>query len=531
MSQNFTSLDWAVVGTYLAALFWMGWLFRSYKPGNAREYFLGGNAMSPWVVAISVLATAQSAATFLGGPDQGFRGNYTYLTANIAAIIAAVFVTRILLPKFYAIKATTVYEILAIRYGARAMRAAGGMYLIGRVFASGSRLYLAAIAVAMILYSNIAPQSVITSSFILMTLGFMVTFFGGIRSVLWSDLIQFLIYFLTALAVLLFLWWQIPASGSEIIGALGNAPGDQNKLLLFDFSFNFSNPFTLISILTGLVLLNIASFGMDQDMTQRLLTCKSASDGGRALIVSALVAIPVVWVFISIGQLLHVFYERPDLMGIDMAENPAQMFNGEKITIFMHYILNQIPAGLKGLVVVGVIAAAISTINSGLNSMSSVIIQDFYRPWTEARSKRREEPGRPEQHFVVAGRVSMGLVGITLFAMSVLSYYWQKYTDMPLLEFALSVMVFSYSGLLGVYFTVLFTRRGSVNSVIWALISGFTTTVLLQDYVIDTLHLPAAWKGLAFTWHLCIGTSVAFLVCQLGNSPNRDSTPSETGPA
>jgi Na+/proline symporter len=276
-----------------------------------------------------------------------------------------------------------------------------------------------------------------------------------------------------------------------------------------------------------LVLLNIASFGMDQDMTQRLLTCKSARDGGRALMVSALVAIPVVWVFISIGQLLHVFYERPDLMGLDMAGDAAQMFNGEKITIFMHYILNQIPAGLKGLVVVGVIAAAISTINSGLNSMSSVIIQDFYRPWTEKRGQR------PEQHFVVAGRISMGLVGIVLFSMSVLSYYWQKYTDMPLLEFALSVMVFAYSGLLGVYFTVLFTRRGSVNSVIWALISGFAVTVLLQGYVIDMLHLPSAWKGLAFTWQLCIGTSVAFVVCQLGSSSPpaaEGAIPGETGP-
>ena len=515
MIDGFALFDWIIVGLYLTLLFVMGWVASKIKSENSNDYFLGGNKMPYWVAAISVLATSQSAATFLGGPDQGFRGDYTYVATNIGPIIAALFVSKFLIPKYYAYKATTVYEILAIRFNAGTMRAAGGMYLIGRLFASGSRLYLAAIAVSMILFSNINADSIIIAALIMIILGFMVTFLGGIRSVVWSDLIQFIIYFGSAAIVLYYLWDHIPASADAIITGLKNASDGQNKLQFFNFDFDFTAPFAMISIVTGLTLLSIGSFGLDQDVTQRALTCKNEKEGGRALLLSAIVAIPVVWLFVSIGQLLHIFYERPDLMGSGLNMASSQEFSGEKISIFMYYILNELPAGMKGLVTVGVIAAAVSTINSGLNSMSSVIVQDFYRPWRESRSPVSEK------HFVFAGRLSMGLVGIALFLMSVLCYYWQQYTDMPLLEFALSVMVFAYSGLLGVYFTVLFTKRGSHRSVLFALAAGFLITLVQQSYVVDVLGLPESWKTLAFSWQLCLGTAFAFLICMLGKDKHQ----------
>lgn len=511
MVEGFAQLDWIVVGGYIALLFAMGWFFSINKPKTSKDYFLGSKKMPYWVVAVSVLATTQSAATFLGGPDQGFRGDYTYISTYIGSLIAAIFVARILIPKFYNYNSTTVYEILAVRYNANTMRAAGGMYLIGRLFASGSRLYLAAIAVSMILYSNIDADSIITAAFIMIALGFLITFLGGIQSVVWSDLVQFILYFLSALAVLYFLWTHIPAGAGDIISGLQNAPQGQNKLQFLNFSLNFSDPFTLASILVGFTLLSIGSFGLDQDITQRVLTCKNEKEGGRALIISVLVAIPVVWLFVSIGQLLHIFYERPELMGAGIADATNQEFAGEKVTIFMYYILNELPTGLKGLVTVGVIAAAVSTINSGLNSMSSVIVQDFYKPWREKRAKK------PDMHYVFAGQISMALVGVALFLMAVLCFYWQKYTNMPLLQFALSVMVFAYSGLLGVYFTVIFTKRGSPTSVMMALAVGFIITLLQQSYIVDVFGLPQSWKALAFTWQLCIGTVFSFLVCVWGN--------------
>jgi hypothetical protein len=138
-------------------------------------------------------------------------------------------------------------------------------------------------------------------------------------------------------------------------------------------------------------------------------------------------------------------------------------------------------------------------------------VNDFYRPWLERR-------GAPpsEQHYVNAGRTAMILLACALFAMSILCFYWQHYSDTPLLEFVLGVMVFAYSGLLGVYGTVVFTKRGATWSVIAALLAGFVTILLQQHYVVDSLGLPTAWKALAFPWQLCIGTAVAFAVCCVG---------------
>ncbi len=510
MTETFSIIDWLIVASYLSLLIGMGWKYASHKSANVNDYFLGGNRMPYLVVAVSVIATTQSAATFLGGPDQGYRGNYTYLAANISAIIASVFIAKILIPRYYAIKATTVYELLDNRYGPVAMRAAGLMYLVGRLFASGARLYLAAIAVSMILFGDIAVISIIGASLILLTLGFTITFLGGIRSIIWTDLFQFCMYSFSAIAILYLLLDAIPLGLSEIIVSLRNTPEGINKLQLFNFDMDFADPYAMISVFSGLILLYIGSFGLDQDITQRVLTCKNDNEGARALIISVLIGIPLIWLFMTIGELLYIFYDRLDLMGAAASSVTDKAFQGEDITVFMFYILNELPSGLRGLVTVGVIAAAVSTINSGLNSMSSVLVQDFYRPLIERTTSKSE------RHYVIAGQYGMALVGLCLFLMSVLCYYWQRYSGLPLLDFALSVMVFAYSGLLGVYFTALFTKRGSTGSVIAALIAGFLVTLFGQGYIVDLLSMPDGLKGYAFTWQLCIGTLISFIICVMG---------------
>ncbi len=510
MTGSFSFIDWLIVAGYLSFLIGMGWKYASHKSANVNEYFLGGNQMPYLVVAVSVIATTQSAATFLGGPDQGYRGDYTYLAANTSAIIASVFIAKILIPRYYAIKATTVYELLDNRYGPVAMRAAGLMYLVGRLFASGARLYLAAIAVAMILFGDIAITSIIGASLILLMLGFTITFLGGIRSVIWTDLFQFTMYTFSAIAIVYLLLDAIPLSIGEITASLRETPEGINKLQLFNFGFDFTDPYAMISVFSGLILLYIGSFGLDQDITQRVLTCKNENQGARALIISVLIGIPLIWLFMTIGELLYIFYDRPDLMETAALSVTDKAFQGEDITVFMFYILNELPPGLRGLVTAGVIAAAVSTINSGLNSMSSVLIQDFYRPWIERATTKSE------RHYVIAGQYGMALVGLGLFSMSVLCYYWQRYSGLPLLDFALSVMVFAYSGLLGVYFTALFTNRGSSGSVIAALIAGFLVTLLGQGYIIELLSMPDGLKGYAFTWQLSIGTLISFTICMMG---------------
>ncbi|MFM2043025.1 MAG: hypothetical protein RLY86_1601 [Pseudomonadota bacterium] len=505
MGLQFTGLDWAILVGYIVLLALAGFLSTSLRLRSSADYFLAGQQVPIWLVAVSVLSTTQSAATFLGAPDYGYRGDYTYLASYLGCLVAAFIVARVLMPRFYAVQAATVYELLRHRYDARAMRAAGGMYLIGRLFASGARLYLASIAVSMIVFLDIQPQSIILSSLLLVVFGIAFTFIGGLRAVIWSDLIQVVIYVGAALTVLIFLWTLIPMSTGDMIAALAETPTGEDKLRLFNLSLNLVEPFTLVSILTGFALLNVGNFGLDQDTTQRLLSCRTPGEGSRALYVSVLAAVPVVFIFIAIGSLLHLFYDRPDLMA-RVTGTVTTTFEGERITIFMHFILSQVPPGLRGFITVGVIAAA--AVNSGLISMSSVLIQDFYRPWQERRGH-----AMAEKHYVRAGQASMVVLGALLFAMSILCYYWQQYSDAPLLEFVLGVMTFAYAGLLGVYFAAVFTNRGSSTSVIWALAAGFVTIALQQDYVVDVLGLPPAWKEMAFPWQLCVGIAIAFLTC------------------
>ncbi len=497
----FAPLDWIVVATYVAILIAGGWAFSRAKARDADDYFLAGHTVPAWLAAVSVLSATQSAATFLGGPDASYRSNFTYLGAVISPVLAALFVARVLIPRFYALKVTTVYELLRIRYDATAMRWAGGMFLVGRVFAGGARVYLAAIAIAMVMFNSVDAGSIIVAAAAVMTAAFLFTFVGGLRAVLWNDLIQFAIYIGSAIAVLIFLRLSIPASNAEIFAALRSTPEGVNKLLLIDTSTDLAKPFTLLTICTGLFLINVANAGLDQDTTQRLLASPDAKTGARGLIWSQLGSIPIIAMFMTIGALLYVFYNRPDLMG--EANTAATSFSGEKVTVFVHYILTQIPPGLRGLVTIGVTAAAVATTNSALNAMSSVLISDFYRPIRERRGPA------PEMHYVRAGRWGMGIVGVAMFGFAVLSFYWQRHTDTPLLEFALGVMTFAYAGLLGVYIVALFTSRGSTAGVVAALIGGFVTVLL---------HQP--WMGLttvtlAFPYQLCAGTLVATILAAI----------------
>lgn len=506
MMLPFSTADWLVIAAYLLLLVAGSWIFTPRKTSSARDYFLAGGNVPSWLAAISVLSATQSAATFLGGPDYGYHGDLTYLSGNIGGLIGAIFVAHVMIPRFYAIKATTAYELLTLRFSATATRWAGGMFLVGRVFAGGARVYLAAIALAMVITGSVDAQGIMIAAAVLVVASVLFTFVGGLKSVLWNDLIQFVVYLGSAIAVLVFLRLSIPASTAAIIAGLRHTPEGIDKLRVFDLSLDLSKPFSLLAVVTGLALLYIANAGMDQDTTQRLLSCKDAKTGARSLYLSVLATVPVVGMFIVIGLLLYVFYDRPDLMGGATAAS-GNRFGGEKISIFMHYILTQLPGGLRGLVTVGICAAAVATTNSALNAMSSVLVQDFYRPWRERRGDAAE------QHYVQAGRVGMGVIGVAMFAMAVVSYYWQRYSSMGLLEFALQVMVFTYAGLLGVYFTALFTGRGTTGSVIAALIIGFVTVLLLQPGIAGAIGLPGALRALSFPFQLCVATLVAFIVC------------------
>jgi len=482
-------------------------LSRRQSP-NAKDYFLASGTVPPWLAAISVIATTQSAATFLGGPDYGYRGDFTYLSTNIGGLIAAYIVARVLMPRFYGHGVSTVYELLGLRFGSGAMRAAGGMFVIGRILAGGARLYLAALAVSIVVFGDISALGICVSASILVGVAFLFTFHGGLRSIVWIDLIQFVMYIAAALAALVCLRLAIPATTPQLLHGLWAPPAGPNKLTLINLSFNTTQPFALPAVLIGFTLLSIGNFGLDQDTTQRLLACRNAKAGASGLYMSVLATVPVVAIFIAIGSLLYVIYQRPDLMGAATTPS-ARLSHAEDVTVFMRFILTRAPPGVRGLATVGVLATAIGTTMSALNAMSSVLIQDFYRPW------RTRTAQRAESHYVFAGRIGMALTAVATLGVAVMSFYWQRGTNMPLLEFVLSIMNFAYAGLLGVYFTAIFTRRGSTASVIAALGVGFAVILVLQPTLAERLGLPTALRHLAFPWQLCLGATASFLTCIL----------------
>jgi len=484
INSTFSSLDWLIFLAYFGILAFSSYWFSRAKISSSREYFTASNSMPTLAVAISILATSQSAATFLGVPEFSYAHNFTLIGFYFSSLLAVIFVAKFFVPRFYEMKAITVYELLENRYGASAKCQAGVMFLIGRVMASGARLYIAGLAISMILFLDISLFHMIFSIALLLFGALAYTYFGGVKSVILSDIIQAITYVSAGLVVIFYLYHSL--NGVDILAIL-NA---NDKLVFIDSSLD--GKFSIIGLLSGWLLLNIAAFGLDQDMSQRVLSCKNKDEASRSLILSILFTIPIVLLFLLIGALLFVHYENSTI---------AQTFDGAKITIFMYYILNEMPEGVRGFVTVGAIAAALSSTNSVLGAMASVAIEDIYRPY-----KLRQTPTTDERHFIKASRLAVLLFALALFSMAILSYFWQKYSDLSLIGFVLGVMAFAYTGLLGVFFSAVFTKRGSEKSVPYALVAGFLTVLALQPYTFRV--------GIGFAWQITLGTVVAFAIMQ-----------------
>ena len=485
MNLGFSSLDWTIFISYFVILGITSFILSKTKIKNTRDYFVGGNSMPMFAVAISVLATSQSAATFLGGPEYSYSKDLTFLGFYFSAFLAILFVSKILIPRFYEINAVTVYELLEKRYGSSAKKQAGIMFLIGRLFASGARLYIGALAISMILFLDITPMHMAISISILMFGALSYAYFGGVKSIIFSDIIQAITYIGAGIGVLIYLYVSLNIDFTTIIDTLES----NNKLKILDFSL--AGGFSVWALLGGWFLLNIAAYGLDQDMTQRALSCKSVKEAQRSMMLSIYMTIPVAILFLLIGLLLYLHYHTANI---------TQSFEGEKITIFMYYILYEMPEGLRGLVTVGAVAAALSSSNSVLGAMSSVAIEDLYKPWKLSKGKVKEE------HFIKAGRNAVLFFAIALSGMAMLSYYWQRYTELPLLSFALGVMAFAYTGLLGVFASAIFTSRGNAKMVPFALFGGFLTVLLLQPYILGAFIT----LKIGFAWQIVLGTMVSF---------------------
>jgi len=519
LNQGFQVVDWIVLGGYFLVLGITGFVFSRRSPKSTDDYFLGGRKMPSWAVSISIVATSLSAVTFIGAPQEAYSGNLTYLATNIGMVLAAMVIAILFIPVFYRSRSESIYQLLETRFGPAARKAASVAFMCGRVLASGARIYAGAIPASILLFGidkGTDPGHLIVAIAILSCVGIVYTLAGGISSVIWSDVIQFAILIGAALCAIVLISSSFNAPISEIYSQLQSGGTDENsKLTLFDLSFDPTHRYSLPACIIGFTLLGIGSYGTDQDLAQRLLTCKSAKHGARSIISGILIGIPTTATFLCVGLLLWIVYQRPELTSLGSPTPP-----GESMTVFLHYILSQIPPGVRGLMMAGLFAAGLSSLNSAINAMGAAFISDLYRPMMEARSVT----GKDDRHYVIVGRIAVVAWGVILGLFAVVCIYWQQAENDTLIGFALSVMTFAYAGLIGVFFSAIFTKRGSSRSAILALIAGFGWMLLNQRFVFnafDALHTPRIeyWYDIHFTWKLTIGVMISTAVCMAGKSP------------
>ena len=512
-------IDWCVIGFYFVCLAGTGVLINRRKQASTDDYFRGGGRIPAWAAAVSLVATSMSAASFIGVPEQGYRGDLTYLSTNIGMLLAAIVIATLFVPAFFRDRVQTIYQFLGNRMGPGAGRAASAAFLIGRVFASGARIYIGAMPASLILFGDLAPTHLLVAISVLAAVGVLYTLVGGVASVIWSDVIQMVVLLGACLAAIVVVVMRLDATVCEGVGALSSGmPDGSSKLTVFEVSADPTVVFSLPAAVIGFTIMGIGSYGTDQDLAQRLLTCRDARSSARSIIVGILFGVPSVLLFLVVGLLLFVFYQRPEFTGGAGGAAPD-----DSREVFLAFIVDEMPPGLAGLMMAGLFAAGLSSMNSAINAMSSTFVNDFYRRWRPAASERR---------LVAVGRVGVAVWGVVL-AVFASACIWldaaqrEQDAQSTLLTFALSVMIYAYAGLIGVFFTALVTTRGNPRSVIAALVVGFIAVALMQSIVWGMwFDLSEPTEGIAgglrtvigaaFVWKLTAASALSFGVCCLG---------------
>lgn len=526
-------IDWIIILVFLGGLVAIGFAF-SGRNRNIKDYFLAGRRMPTWLVAFAATGTSISAGTFVGSPELGFNTDLTFIMSCVGAVIGGVAVAALFLPKLYEARTITIYGYIGDRFGEPSKRATSAMFILGQLFTSGSRLFIAAIAVSVIVFGSIHFRFLIYSIVLLGIVSTIYTVSGGIKGLLYIDALQILLVIGSGAAALVIIFLALhedlslpeiaatlregmikaPAQPEYAMAADGSLQGwiAGSKLRIADPRLRFDVPYNLIGALGAYAFFKVAQFSTDHEFVQRQLTCKSVKKAGVSLVWSQLLAIPIVLIFLLIGSLLYVRW-----INDPAAASAAGVFTDAR-DIFPQFICNGIPTGVRGLMVVGLLAAALSSFNSAINAMASSFVSDLYLPIRRSRGKAVD--GDAEQ--MTASRRMTLLMGALLTSFAIVTAVMQQTSGLNLVDFATGVMCFSYAGMTGVFITALFTRRGNTRSVVAALVVGLLTVLLLQPYVLGPASRALFGEEIfiAWPWWCPIGVAVSLLVCISGKPDN-----------
>jgi solute:Na+ symporter, SSS family len=522
-------IDGAVIFLYFALIIGIG-LYAGRNNSNLRDFALGGHSIPWWAVLASIIAAETSAATFLGAPAEGFHTrSFAYAQLAIGTILARIIIAWLFIAPYFRHKVQSIYEFLTLRFGPRTKDMASTIFLIGRVLGIGVRLYLGGV-ILVVIWRYLYPGAEITIGTYFWGIVFVTvvttlyTAIGGIKAVVWTDLIQACIMIGAVIFALFTILHDIP----------GGLKGVSERMAGQDMSFfqtgwdaakpfggalkgMLEDPYTILAALLGSTFLTMATHGTDQDMVQRMLTAENTSKSRLSLVLSGFADIPIALAFLAVGILLWVRYQIIPDTSLPEAHNE----------IFAYYIVHQMPIGIRGLIVAGVFATMMGSTSAALNALATAFIRDFYQPYIKPTATDREA--------VRAARIATAVFGGLMILVATGAAYSVLRTNITIIPMALGVLGYGYGSLLGVFLLGVLTKtRGNDIANVIAMLAGIAAVLILGKVKIPAVDLslllhgqvhpdewnfgffmPEWWPVIAWPYYVFIGCTVTFTLSVL----------------
>ncbi len=474
--MGLNALDVAVIVVYLACVTMFGMRFRK-KERTLKGYFLAENTIPWWAISLSIVAAETSTLTIISVPGIAYEKDFRFLQLVLGYLVGRVIICLLLIPHYFRGDLVTAYQLIERRFGQKLRLLTAGLFLITRAAAEGVRVFAVAIVVGVALSNLFSGFSDfgrdVSAIAIVSVLTLIYTFEGGMAAVIWTDVVQLMVYITGTLVGFFTILHLVPGGW----GAIHSVAAAAGKFRIFDFSWNFYATYTFWSGVIGGAFLTTASHGTDQLIVQRLLSSRNEKQSKIALLSSGIIVMFQFSLFLLIGAMLYVFYQFFP---------PAVAF-ARPDKIFPTFIVTRMPHGISGLLISAILAAAMANLSAALNSLSSTTIVDFYS---------RINPTASEQRRVFLSRVATIGWGAVLFALAIVARGGGK-----VLEVGLSIASVAYGSLLGVFLLGVLTRKASERGAMAGMLCGFLLNIYLWQFT-----------GVPFTWYVALGSIATFVI-------------------
>ena len=472
--MQISALDLAILVLYLAGITLFGAHFRRGQK-NLRDYFLGSRAAPWWAIAISIVATETSTLTIISTPGIAYGGNLGFLQIALGYLVGRAVLCIVLVPQYFRGEFYTAYQLLEKRFGKRMRRAAAMVFVVTRALAEGVRISAIGKVVS-VAFGTGSRMSIV----IVAVLTLIYTFEGGMRAVIWTDVIQFALYVTGSAAAFILLLHKIPGGWAEVTQVAAAAGG---KLRIFDFTLDLTKSYTFWAGILGGTFLTMASHGTDQTLVQRLLAARSERDGKTALLASGVIVFFQFALFLVLGVMLFVFAQHGGLW------NPSS----DPDRIYPEFIVHSMPAGLVGVVLASIFAMAMSNASGSLNSLASSSIIDLARDLGAKRDANLSEVNAEDETGALRRSRQMTIVwGIVLALLGLIRWG-------PVLVAGLTVTSITFGAMLGVFLLGTWNRRASEAGALAGFVAGLAFMICIARFT------PLAW-----TWYVLAGAIVTF---------------------